>query len=120
VLSLVDAGGLVLFALTTLRVERGASRSALTMLQQTPRGGWMRRAPASAGFPPPRALTYVASLPWTILSLFLALVLLAEAGRYVATCVTTIVKLSISSMIETVSAASGFGTIAPTRRCGAC
>jgi uncharacterized protein len=83
VLALVYAAGLVVFAFATLPVEFGASRRALTELRQTGLADdadeqGVRRVLSAA------ALTYVVGL-FDRLGYFLALVLVAEVMRRVAT-----------------------------------
>ena len=83
VLSLVYAGGLVLFALATLPVELGASHRALGVLHDTGLAnarelGGVRRVLRAA------ALTYVVGL-LDQLGFLLALALVAEAGHAYAT-----------------------------------
>ena len=82
VLSVAYVAGLVLFALTTVPVELGASRRALRLLEGTgltdaAETGAVRRVLRAA------ALTYVAGLLRQV-GLFCALVLLGEAAREVA------------------------------------
>lgn len=79
ILALAYVGGLVLFALATLPVEIGASRSALRLLAATgltapQEEGAVRRVLRAA------ALTYVVGLLRQV-GLFLALVLILEAAR---------------------------------------
>jgi uncharacterized protein len=83
VLSVAYVAVLVLFALATLPVELGASRRALTLLRdmglaEAEEIGAIRRVLTAA------ALTYVVGLLQQ-LGLFLALILVAEAARRMAT-----------------------------------
>jgi hypothetical protein len=83
VLSVVYVAGLVLFALATLPVELGASRRALSLLRASgladaEEAGGIRRVLTAA------ALTYVVGLLRQV-GLFLALIVVAEAARRMAT-----------------------------------